>query len=130
LPAPALREVQVWLERTRHHLVGMRRDFDALSPWGALAAAPLAGREDDARRIGKLLLPDRAFADIDNACLQARVLLAEWAASEEEPDARRWTADMARALVRGLEAPRLLRDRLEEAASRAAALAHDMDFRF
>ena len=31
ITAESLREVQTWLERTRHHLAGMRRDFAALS---------------------------------------------------------------------------------------------------
>ncbi|NLD54095.1 MAG: cellobiose phosphorylase, partial [Burkholderiaceae bacterium] len=130
LPARALREVQLWLERTRHHLAGMRRDLDALSPWRTIAAAPAAGREDDARRVGQLLPPDLAFTQVEEACLQARALLAAPTACGKETDARRWADDMERALAGMAETHRHLAVRLEAIASRAAALAHGMDFRF
>ena len=125
VPSEALRDVQVWLERLRHHLAFMRRDLGALSPWRPAAAEAPAGCAEAARQIAECLPPDLPLGEIEEACRRARAALAE-----AGPEAGRWAEEMDRALARTEEAHRDLRIRLEEIAVRAEALAHGMDFRF
>src|SRR5690606_18784449 len=39
----ALRDVQTWLERLEHHLLGMRRDLRIFAPWTERLASPPSG---------------------------------------------------------------------------------------
>src|SRR3546814_4919501 len=47
----ALRDVQTWLERLEHHLLGMRRDLRIFAPWTERLASPPSGCAEIAARV-------------------------------------------------------------------------------
>src|SRR3546814_8714001 len=51
----ALRDVQTWLERLEHHLLGMRRDLRIFAPWTERLASPPSGCAEIAARVAALL---------------------------------------------------------------------------
>src|SRR3546814_5865936 len=51
----ALRDVQTWLERLEHHLLGMRRDLRIFAPWTERLASPPSGCAEIAARVAALM---------------------------------------------------------------------------
>ena len=128
-PTEALREIQIWLERTHHHLTSMRRDVEALLPWRSLISRPPSGCEDEAQRIAQCLPASLILQEMEAGCQEARAVLAEIAASEAGFGAKEWAESIDQALVRTAEEHRGLLDRLQDVATRAATWAEGMDFR-
>lgn len=124
----ALREIQSWLERIDHHLLGMRRDIATFMPWMPLLTAP----PPDCGEIAAALSPWLAIhaspaSDTDG---RARATLALDGFIEGRPSdiARAWAEDVRAAIREGEEAAEQLSHGLASVARRAAALAHGMDF--
>ncbi len=128
-PTESLREIQIWLERTHHHLTSMRRDVRALLPWRSLISRSPAGCEDWAQRIARCLPANLISQEMKARCHEARAVLAEIAESEAGLGAKDWAEEIDRALAQTAEAHRDLHDRLQDIATRSAAWAHGMDFR-
>jgi cyclic beta-1,2-glucan synthetase len=127
-PTASLREIQIWLERTRHHLTSMRRDVGALLPWRTLISQAPVGCEDSARQIAQCLPANLALQSMEAGCQEARAVLAEIVASETDAHTREWAEEVDRALVQTAEAHRDLHDHVQEIATRSADWAHGMDF--
>src|SRR3546814_1058944 len=51
----ALRDVQTWLERLEHPLLGMRRDLRIFAPWTERLASPPSGCAEIAARVAALM---------------------------------------------------------------------------
>jgi cyclic beta-1,2-glucan synthetase len=123
---PGLETVQVWLERSVHHLAMMRAELDALLPWLSLSEDAPAGLEGVPRRLVALLGPDRPLRGAASRVSEVRHDVSE---AREGADAagRDWLDRLDAALVAGGAAQDgLLRD-IEGVAARAAA-ANAMDF--
>jgi len=128
-PVERLREIQLWLERSHHHLFSMRRDLQTLCPWRSLVARPAAGCEKWARRISECLPAHLTLRDMKQGCRDARSVLADLVTPEIDLDAAKWAEEVDRALVQTADAQQELHDRLQEIVTRSAAWAHGMDFR-
>jgi cyclic beta-1,2-glucan synthetase len=120
-------EIYLWLERTDHHLLSMRRDLDELEPWRALTDTPPAGLEGLAELLKALPPPDTPIDQMVDRIGRARDAFSELAPAD--PESRRWVAEVIAALDRGGAACRDLSDSLEQCAARAEARAFAMDFR-
>ncbi|WP_366553728.1 GH36-type glycosyl hydrolase domain-containing protein [Aquibaculum sediminis] len=121
------REIYLWLERSDHHLLNMRRDFDQLEPWGVLADRLPAALEGRTELLNALPPPDTPLYQMADRIDRARDLLSRLAPADAE--SRHWVAEVAAALERGHAACRDLSDSLEQCAARAEARAFGMDFR-
>ncbi len=126
-PADALREVQSWLERCRHHLVAMRRDLDSLAPWHRLLATPPPQAEALAALITGTLPLTLALADAATAGARAGEAIEAAAKSGHALHAA-WLDQLQSAVRRGVEAQTALHQSLGDLADRAHALAQGMDF--
>ena len=125
-----LHEVQVWLERSRHHLVAMRRDIDALFPWLPLLEMPPVGCGELARRVGDLLDPILPL-DGNDASDQAIQLLGDAPAPEDHvSETGRWVANLRAAIEAGAQHRNELIEALRAIAARSESLAMELDFRF
>ena len=124
-----LREVQVWLERTRHHLTSMRRDFQAFFPWRSLVEQPPAGCEAWSHLIRECLSSKSDIHETETQVEKARKILFGLCAADPGSAARQWADRLDQSLVLTADASRALRDRLRGIAARAFASAHGMDFR-
>ncbi|MDO8840486.1 MAG: glucoamylase family protein [Parvibaculum sp.] len=125
----ALREMNIWLERGRHHLVGMQRDIDAFTPWLTLIAAPPAGCEEFASRIEESLPPSMSLAGTDDARAKIAEIVATATLHEESEAVSQWFSELTVAFARGAQAQHELRESLLDAAMRSERLAEEMDFR-
>jgi len=120
-------EIHLWLERSDHHLLSMRRDLDALEPWRALTDTPPAGLDGLAELLKALPPPDTPIDQMTDRIGRARDAFSELAPTD--PESRRWVAEVIAALDRGNAACRDLSDSLQQCAARAEARAFGMDFR-
>ena len=120
-------EIYLWLERTDHHRLSMRRDLDALEPWRALTDTPPAGLEGLAELLKALPPPDTPIDQMADRIGRARDALSKLAPAD--PESRRWVEEVIAALDRGDAACRDLSDSLKQCAARAEARAFGMDFR-
>jgi cyclic beta-1,2-glucan synthetase len=128
-PTESLREIQIWLERTHHHLASMRRDVQALLSWRSLISRPPSGCEDWAQRIARCLPANLILQEMEARCQDVCAVLAELAASEAGLGAKDWAEKIGRALAQTADAHRDLHDHLQDVATRSADWAHGMDFR-
>jgi len=129
LSPPVLRNIQAWLERTRHSLDGMQRTFGALYPWLPHCAAAPAGAKDLARRISDILVPSMSLAIAEARCKQAGDLLRTYAdIPNDAADATNWLSELSAAIEQGAQSQRALRQRLLDVSVRAEAMAYEMDF--
>ena len=128
-PVEALREINVWLERGRHHLTGMQRDIDTLMPWAALVGTPPAGCEEFARRIEESLPPSMSLAGTADAHAKVAEIVAMVTQDEKSEAAIQWFSALATAFARGAQAQHELYESLLDAARRSEELADEMDFR-
>lgn len=124
-----LREIQIWLERVRRHIAGMRRDIDTLLPWSMLIDARPVGSNETARTIGALLSPSMAMSDAEWRCMEAQQELSTVSVSAGSTDSARWLAELDTAITRGADAQKELSRGLLDAATRLEAIAYEMDFR-
>ncbi|HSP25431.1 MAG TPA: glucoamylase family protein, partial [Saliniramus sp.] len=120
-------EIYLWLERTEHHFMTMRRDMDALEPWHAITQNPPAGIERISEVIDALPGPETPLDEIAARIERARLALSERTPTDAE--SRRWIAEVLAALEKGAAACADLRDSLDQCAVRAEARAFGMDFR-
>ncbi|WP_404477659.1 GH36-type glycosyl hydrolase domain-containing protein [Novosphingobium sp. BL-52-GroH] len=128
LSTKVIRDVQLWLERVDHHLLSMRRDVRMFLPWLPLLTRPPAGCSDIVARLASMLAGERISAEIDAACEEASGLLDAFGRTLDPGEARTWVEEFRSALARGVDAHKLMRDRLAGIARRADAWAHGMDF--
>ena len=128
-PVEALREINVWLERSRHHLAGMQRDIDALMPWATLVGTPPPGCEEFARRIEENLSPSMSLAGTADAHARVAEIVAMVTQDEKSEAAIQWFSALATAFARGAQAQHELYESLLDAARRSEQLADEMDFR-
>lgn len=137
--APAeLREIGVWIERTRFQLKGLQRDVDSLlAPVARLRECPAPDVEPEAlAELGDLLVPELTLDSIPAACRAARATLARLEERlAQRPEARldprwgRWSKGFSDALDRAEEDALALRDGLLSLAVRAGAEVSGMEFR-
>ncbi len=129
LQPPVLRRIQVWLERSRHHLERMQRNLEGLYPWLAHCAAPPAGCEDLAGRIASLIGADTSLASIAERKAQAVDLIKSFADSmRRDAGTAKWFTELSAAIDQGARSQRDLRQLLLDVAARAEATAYEMDF--
>lgn len=127
LPIEALHEVEVWAERTEHHLRAMRRDADSMLPWQALLAAPPDGGADVAAHV-RPLLTEWIVRGSDTDGTRAREAVAAFERTQGEGESREWARNLGAAMDAGLAATQSLRDDLAGLASQAGRKADAMDF--
>ncbi|MFA7523148.1 MAG: glucoamylase family protein [Halothiobacillaceae bacterium] len=120
-------EIHLWLKRTEHHLMTMRRDLDALAPWLALTETAPPGLEGISTLLEALPRPDDSLSGTTRSIERARHALSQL--TPPDPESRRWIADMTTALDQGEAACRDLHDYLCHCATRAETRAFGMDFR-
>jgi len=129
-PSEALRETHVWLERIRHHVTSMRRDFESFRPWDALLRTPAPDCEDIARSISKTLPISLSLEEAGPACSEARRMLADDIPPEVHTENAQWICDVDAALIRGAKSQSELRNSFRDIAARCETAALAMDFRF
>lgn len=120
-------EICLWLERTDHHLLNMRRDLDELQPWGVLTDAPPAAFDGLAESLAALPPPDTPLNQMADRIGRARAAFT--ALAPAEPESGRWIAEVISALDRGVAVCGDLAEGLVQCADRAEARAFGMDFR-
>ncbi len=120
-------EIHIWLERTDHHLVSMRRDIEVLMPWQVALAKMPANMDARDAVVSLLPLPVDSFHTIDTKLDTARQTLGGLQASDE--DGKNWLAELGRALDLGQAACRELLESLVSISDRSTARAFGMDFR-
>jgi cyclic beta-1,2-glucan synthetase len=119
----ALREAQIWLDRTRRHIAALHRDVQGLEGWRAVAAqAPEAWADRLSPTVADLLA-DMTLADGPAALDVARTRVLALHDAEEP-----WPRAFAAALARSADAQRALVEALDALAIRADAWAEGMDF--
>ncbi|AMK22921.1 MULTISPECIES: GH36-type glycosyl hydrolase domain-containing protein [Sphingomonadaceae] len=128
LQTKIIRDVQVWLERVEHHLHSMRREVGMYLPWLPLLARAPADCAEIATRIATALAGERASAEVETACAQARAPLDEFARSLDPCEAKTWAEELDSALDRAAGAHRAIHDRLNGIAQRARDWAAGMNF--
>ena len=119
-------EIYLWLKRTDHHLMTMRRDLDALAPWNMLTEGLPTGLHGMSTLLEALPQPDASLAVLTAGIDQSRRALSQL--TPLDADSRRWVAEMTAALERGETACRELHDTLQQCAARAETRAFGMDF--
>ncbi len=141
LDASALRQLSIWIERTRDHLSFMQRDLENLCPWlMRMASIPALFQRSDMRpelvhawdRLLSNFSYKPSLQEIPDFCSFTLNSLRSLRASlnDDEQDALVWcdelTADLKNANSSAVE---LLSD-LEEIAARAESYFNDMKFDF
>lgn len=119
----ALRDVQAWLERLDHHLLGMRRDLRIFAPWTAHLTSSPPDSAEIAAEIAEVMTAPSTQGEA-----KALRLLDDFCRGATNDALREWTEDLRAAVVAGRVAAHDLSDRLEILGRRAASLAHGMDF--
>ncbi len=120
-------EIYLWLERTDHHLMNMRRDLDALEPWRALTDAPPPALGMVQEFIDALPDPTSRLDESAEKIGRVRAALSELVPADVAE--RRWVRETTTALDHGAAACIELRESLETIARRAGSRAFAMDFR-
>ncbi|WP_159593815.1 GH36-type glycosyl hydrolase domain-containing protein, partial [Chelativorans xinjiangense] len=123
-----LRNIHIWLERARHHLLRMQRDLREFSPWLPLLETPPTGMEQLALELKQTLCVPVSPAAIEDCCLQACSVIAQ-AADAARGHAAAWLRDLEMAIECGCARQRALHDELMELARTSEKLAFAMDFR-
>lgn len=123
-----LRQLQIWMERSEHHLAACRRDLDAYLPWLRLLAHAPPEAEASARQIIEGLSPYARLNDIARLRNAAKMLEGMFAQQHESDPVRIWKAELGKVTRRALVRWRRLSRALKRSADRAAALAYEMDF--
>ncbi len=126
--AEHLHSIQVWLERTRHHLTRMQRDFRELFPWLPILDDVPAGFEALALELGQVLCTPVSPPDIGERCSKVRSGIAE-AKATAKGEAAAWLHDLEAALEEGCTRQNALHQELLELARTSEELAFAMDFR-
>ncbi|MCC5970732.1 MAG: cellobiose phosphorylase [Pararhodobacter sp.] len=129
VPAESLREVQIWLERTRHHLSAMRRDLDAQQGWRSILAQVPAECAARAWTVENVLPFDLPLAGSAAAFAVARQRLMAQGALLESGLSRAWIDALDRALEAAAQTHAELERALLVISARARDWALGMDFR-
>ena len=127
LPTEALHEVEIWAERTEHHLRAMRRDLEALLPWQPLLEAAPEDCVDIAAEL-RPMLAKLLSARSENGRLHADEALSVLGRADGEGTKQSWVRDLTVAVKSGVAALQALRDDLGSLAAHAASQAGAMDF--
>src|SRR3546814_9762247 len=122
----ALRDVQTWLERLEHHLLGMRRDLRIFAPWTERLASPPSGCAEIAARVAALMTYGMTSPV---GAGEAQALDALDAFSRDAvPDAvRDWLPDLRAAIADVRPAAQDISDRLGSPETSATTPPHEMD---
>ncbi|TVP97973.1 MAG: cellobiose phosphorylase, partial [Roseinatronobacter sp.] len=128
-PPESLREVQTWIERTRHHIHTMERDLTAQQGWRAMVARAPPDCTDRAKAVAQALPHDLPLADAGEAFKTARDQLFEAGTLLEDDSSRRWIDELDRALEEAAQAHTALDTALHVISARVRDWAHGMDFR-
>ncbi|MCT8971440.1 GH36-type glycosyl hydrolase domain-containing protein [Microbaculum marinisediminis] len=128
-PEGTLRDIQIWLERARHHLVRMQQDLELLAPWLPLLEAPPPDCKRLAREIGEKVNTSAPMGKIVQRCATARELVAAVAGSGPDTATTQWLIELDAALEQGARSQAELADELLNSARRLETLAFAMDFR-
>ncbi|AGH51992.1 carbohydrate binding protein (plasmid) [Sphingomonas sp. MM-1] len=123
----ALRDVQTWLERLEHHLLGMRRDLRIFAPWTERLATPPSDCAEIAARIADLMTYGLA-SPVGAGEAQALDILDAFSRDAAPDAAGEWLQDLRAAIAEGRLSAQELSERLDSLAHRATTLAHEMDF--
>ncbi|HKM37489.1 MAG TPA: glucoamylase family protein [Thiopseudomonas sp.] len=119
-------EIYLWLKRTDHHLMTMRRDLDALAPWLLLIETAPTELQGVSRLLKTLPRGDASLAEMTSSLDTAREALAQLAPVDSKSLC--WVVDMTKALDGGEQVCRELHDNFQQCAARAEARAFAMDF--
>jgi len=125
-----LDDLDVWIERVRHHLSSMQRDFASFRPWDALIAVPPSGCEDIARSLAEVLSLSVTVDEFSTVCVRAREMLADSVRQMQDVAQKQWHRDLDLAIVRGARRQSELRNRFRALAEKCETTALAMDFRF
>ncbi len=129
LPLEALGEIRIWLERSHHHLICMRRSIETFLPWLRLIEAPPLGGKDVAEEIRKLLSAATPLVESEAFSASARKLLAAFSTSANAGEVAQWLQDLDDAIDLGARAQSELRQSILGIGQRCEAIAFGMDFR-
>ncbi len=127
--AAPLREVQTWLERTRHHLSAMERDLIAQQGWRAVLARAPADCAERAETVAQTLPHGLPLTEASAAFKIARDRLFQPGTLLEDEPTRNWIDELDRALEQAAQAHTALDRALKVISARARDWAHGMDFR-
>lgn len=119
-------EIQLWLNRTEHHLMTMRRDLDVLAPWHALTETAPRDLDGMLTLLETLPQADASLAEITPSLNLARGVLSQLALVDAK--SQRWLDAMTAAFDQGETACRELHDSLQRCATRAQTRAFAMNF--
>lgn len=119
-------EIHLWLKRTDHHLMTMRRDLAALMPWLALTESAPSDLQGVSTLLEALPHADASSARMTSSIDSARRALAQL--TPVDAKSQSWLAAMRVALDSGESACRELHDSFQQCAIRAEARAFAMDF--
>ncbi|WP_299753839.1 glucoamylase family protein [uncultured Boseongicola sp.] len=124
----SLHDVNVWMERVRHHLHTLERDLAYHLPWLGPLNAAAANDAAFAEQVGRILSP---LATSDGRQTNGTELLAEIDNRlAQGGSSAAWLADLRDAIERGEAAHAQLRTDLKSVADHADRLAYGMDFSF
>ncbi|WP_232476366.1 GH36-type glycosyl hydrolase domain-containing protein [Flavisphingomonas formosensis] len=123
-------EMQTWLERVDHHLLGIRRDMRAFLPWMALLHTPPSDCIELAGEITANLSLQLPLPELMERLVREQGHLEKTAHALAASPARSWIEELFDAFGRGKAALETLVRNLEVDAKRARAVAYGMDFAF
>lgn len=119
-------EIHVWLKRSEHHLMTLRRDLNALAPWYSVIDKVPPSLVQESLLLAPLPLPNADFTAAMQGIKQTQQALAQQTVTAQN---QQWLLDMGQALTQGEAACREVHDGLLVCADRAEARAFNMDFR-
>ena len=128
-PLEALGEIRIWLERTHHHLISMRRSVETFFPWLQLTEAPPPACKDVTDEISTLLSVSMPLAESEARTANARNLLAAFSTSANTDEVAQWLRDLNGAIDQGAHAQEELRHSVIDTGQRCETMAFGMDFR-
>jgi cyclic beta-1,2-glucan synthetase len=128
IAAGSIRRIQVWLERSRHHLLSMQQTFETLLPWHACCDVAPDRFKECARALQEVLPPTASTSEIEWRAKRGLDLLQKLAISSS-PDLDEWVKKTSAAIGKGSEAQHGLQQLLKDDAQRARTMAFAMDFK-
>ena len=128
VPSESLREVQIWLERTRGHIRAMWRDHQEFEGWRSIAARAPQACHDRAAAVLDAIPAPPATAEAGAAFDRARARLMAAGTLLERDEEREWIESLDAALERAARGHARMERALRALAARARDWALGMDF--